>query len=240
MMPRRFRLAVAALLACLVPLLLRAETAPEFVALPGLVDDETFYRAVACAALPGQDCLRPLARWSDNRAQRLTVGLAGIDPDFPIYKLGDVRAGLDAAIAEINATGAQVTLLRRADGLPADIPIYLTGAPRGGRISGTGYRGLDGTTIQAGLVTVWWQDDRITSAAIALSRDVRRRSIRSVLLEELVQALGLSTDIRSPAYARRSIFDEDSNAVIRLTGQDAEALRRHYPVQGAFSRSSSK
>ena len=55
-----------------------------------------------------------------------------------------------------------------------------------------------------------------------------RQAIASVVLEEVVQALGLLTDIRSPVY-RRSIFAEDSNSGIRLRGQDAMVIRRHYP-----------
>jgi hypothetical protein len=68
----------------------------------------------------------------------------------------------------------------------------------------------------------------ILSAAIAISQDIRRREIASVVLEELVQALGLPTDIDSPAYTR-SIFSEADNATVWLRGQDAAALRRHYP-----------
>ncbi len=217
-----------------------AAGAAEFVVTDGPLDDETFYRAVACGAIPGADCARPMARWPEDRARSLTVGIAQIDDGFPVYKLSWARAALDEAIAEINAAGADLSLTRRADGLPADIPVYLTGAPRGGIVAGTGYRGLDGAQIEAGLVTIWWRDGKISSAAVALSADVRRRSIRSVMLEELVQAMGLPTDIRGPAYRGQSIFDEDSNAVIRLTGQDAAALRRHYPLPDRLIQSASE
>jgi len=44
----------------------------------------------------------------------------------------------------------------------------------------------------------------------------------------LVQAMGLPTDIESPAYTG-SIFAESSNSAVWLRGQDAAALRRHYP-----------
>jgi hypothetical protein len=40
--------------------------------------------------------------------------------------------------------------------------------------------------------------------------------------------MGLVTDVLSPAY-EDSIFAEDGNSVTRLRGQDAAALRRHYP-----------
>lgn len=212
----------------------------EFVETNLFLDDESFYRVVACGAAPEAECSRPMARWPQERARTLTVGIANIDADFPTYKLSWAHAAVDEAIAEINAAGADLRITRRADGLAADIPIYLTGAGRGEAVSGTGYRGLDGSIIQAGLVTLWWQDGAISTAAVALSADVRRRSIRSVMLEELVQALGLSTDIRGPAYRGRSIFDEDTNAVTQLLGQDADALRRHYPLTDALRQSASQ
>ncbi len=217
-----------------------AAHATEFIETDEFLDDETFYRVVACGAAPNAACSRPMARWPAERARNLTVGIAKIDAGFPVYKLSWARAAIDEAIAEINATGADLRIIRRADGLPADIPIYLTGAGRGEPVEGTGYRGLDGSIIQAGLVTLWWQDGKISTAAVALSADVRRRSIRSVMLEELVQALGLSTDIRGPEYRGRSIFDEDTNAVTQLVGQDADALRRHYPTPDRLRQSASQ
>lgn len=213
--------------------------AVEFIETDQILNDDYFYRAVACGAAPGADCTRQFARWPAEKARELTVSLRGIDPEFPVYKLSWVRAALDEAIDEINKAGAAINLVRRADALSADIPIFLTGAGRGEVVQDTGYHGLDGSTIEAGLVTVWWWDGDISTAAVALSADVRRRSIRSILLEELVQALGLATDIRGPAYRGKSIFDEDSNAVTRLEGQDREALRRHYPTDSQMSQSAS-
>lgn len=169
----------------------------------------------------------------------LTVSLTGVDPEFPLHKLSWVRATLDEAISEINSAGAAIKLARRADALFVVIPIFLTAARRGEVVQDTGYRGLDGSTIQAGLVTLWWRDGNISTAVVALSADVHRRSIRSILLEELVQALGLATDIRGPAYRGKSIFDEDSNAVTRFEAQDREALRRHYPTDSHMSQSAS-
>ncbi|QBX99490.1 DUF2927 domain-containing protein [Rhodophyticola sp. CCM32] len=95
-------------------------------------------------------------------------------------------------------------------------------------IAGTGNTELDGSDISIGRVSLRSRGVDITAAAIAISRDIRRREIASVILEELVQSLGLHTDIASPAY-RRSIFSEESNSVTRLNGQDLTALRRHYP-----------
>ncbi len=212
--------------------------AAEFVETEGALSDTDFYRVVACAAQPGAPCQKSFARWPAARALTLTVAIADVDPDFPAYKVAPVKMALIEAISEINTVGAAVRMRILPPGSEAQIPIYLTGAGRGEKIEGTGFHGLDGAIIQAGLVTLWWRDGEIRSSGIALSRDLRRRAIRSVLLEELVQALGLATDMRNPTYSNRSIFDEDSNAVTRLTGQDAQAIRMHYPRQGFSSNAS--
>jgi hypothetical protein len=87
---------------------------------------------------------------------------------------------------------------------------------------------LDGSEIAIGRVAIRSRGEEITGAAIAISADIQRREIASVVLEELVQAMGLVTDVVSPAY-EDSIFSETGNSVTRLRGQDAAALRRHYP-----------
>ena len=88
-------------------------------------------------------------------------------------------------------------------------------------------RALRVASVQAGPVG----DDldrEIRRGVILISRDLRADEAHSVLLEELVQSMGLRWDIRDPAYRGRSIFDEDSNLVRRLSGQDRTALRMHY------------
>lgn len=100
--------------------------AVEFIETDQTLNDDHFYRAVACGAAPGADCTRQFARWPAEKARELTVSLRGIDPEFPVYKLSWVRAALDEAIDEINKAGAAINLVRRADALPADIPIFLT------------------------------------------------------------------------------------------------------------------
>ena len=143
-------------------------------------------------------------------------------------KLDDARmTGLDDAIAEINGAGANLLLERVYEGTP-EIPIYLLETPEGGRMAGTSNGEIDGQTLSIGRVALRTRGGEIRAAAIAISRDIRRREVASVMLEELVQAMGLPTDVRSPAY-RRSIFSEEGNSVVWLRGQDAEALRRHYP-----------
>lgn len=212
----------------------------DFVTAPDRLSDEAFYRLVACGAPPGEGCVKPMARWVRAADEAITVALAAPDPGFPGYRLGDASAALDDAIAQIAGTGAAVPLVRLADGAAADITVFLSGAAHGETLLRTGFPGLDGQVIAGGLMTFWAREGRIERAGIALSRDLPRRTIRSVLLEELVQALGLATDVRGPAYLRTSIFDEDSNTVTRLDGQDAEAVRRHYPAPAVPQSSASR
>lgn len=205
----------------------RVALAEDFVAVPGRLSDAAFYRLVACAAPPGGDCTKPMIRWPAPARLSLRVGLAEVTPDLPDYKFDLFDLALDAAIAEINGVGAHLFLERVYEG-QMDIPLYVVATPQGGRISGTGVADLDGAQLSIGRIALRSRGEEITAAAVAISAEIRRREIASVVLEELVQALGLVTDIASPAYAA-SIFAETSNSTTRLRGQDAEALRRHYP-----------
>lgn len=215
--------------------------AQEFIETRGKLTDEAFYRLIACAAPPGGACQKPLARWPEHRVSDLTLSIVTVDEHFPLYRLRLVEAGLDSAIQQINAAGSAVRLRRTENGTPADINIFMTETPAGDRVRGTGLPGLDGEVVQAALVMLWWRGQgEVTRAAIAVSRDIRRRSIPSVMLEELVQALGLTTDIRNPYYTKRSIFSEDGNSVARLAAQDLAVLRRHYPLEPPKARSASQ
>jgi hypothetical protein len=208
---------------CLAPRL----EAQEYISVPDLIPDEDFYRLVACAAPPGGACAKPMIRWPQARRLQLRVGIAAIAAGFPNYKLDLIDRAIDDAIAEINASGAGLRLSRAYEGA-VDIPVYLVDAPQGGTIDGTSVAELDGAPIAIARVVLRSRSDEIRAAAIAISRDIRRREIASVVLEELVQAMGLPTDIDSPAYTR-SIFSETGNSTVWLRGQDAAALRRHYP-----------
>jgi hypothetical protein len=217
----------AILLSTFLMCLPRPGTGQEFVAVPDFISDRAFYRLVACASPPGGECAKPFIRWPVERRLRLRVGIAQIAAVFPDYRLDIVDRSIDRAIAEINGAGAHLYLERAYEG-PFDVPIYLVDTPQGGEISGTSVPELDGSKIAIGRVAIRSRGNEITGAAIAISSDIRRREIASVVLEELVQAMGLVTDVLSPAY-EDSIFAEDGNSVTRLRGQDAAALRRHYP-----------
>lgn len=209
-------------------------SAQEFLTVPDIISDDAFYRLIACAAPPGGDCNKPLIYWSEERRLALRIGIANTADTFPSYKLDIVDAAIDAAIAEINGAGANLFLVRVYEG-EMDIPLHLVDTPQGGVIVGTGIEELDGSDIAIGRVAIRSRGEEIVAATIAISQDIRRREIASVVLEELVQSLGLVTDIDSPAY-QFSIFAENGNSMTRLRGQDASALRRHYPRPGVPER----
>jgi len=199
----------------------------EYVRVPTLISDEDFYRLVACAAPPGGACAKPMIRWPEARRLRLRVGIVGIAESFPSYKLDLVDRAIDHAIAEINGSGAALFLTRAYEG-EVDVPLFLVDTPQGGTIGGTSLSDLDGSEIAIARVVMRSRGDEILTTAIAISQDIRRREITSVVLEEIVQAMGLPTDVDGPAY-EDSLFSEYRNAAVWLRGQDAAALRRHYP-----------
>ena len=211
----------------------RLGLAQEFVTYEGPMDDMAFYRAVACAAPPGGDCQKPMVRWSPTSVKALRVGLAGIDQKFPDYKLATVLPALGSAVAEINGAETAVRLTIVEPGDTVDIGIFLTNAAQGEVFDDQSVpAALAGRTVTAGTMALRTEDTRITHAVVALARDISRQAVASVLLEELTQALGLTTDLRNPAYRRQSVFDEDGNSVTRLAGQDRRALQLHYPPDG--------
>ncbi|PWJ22304.1 DUF2927 domain-containing protein [Jannaschia seohaensis] len=213
------RLAALALLA--TPL-----AAQEFVEVPGRLSDEAFYRAVACGAPPEGACRKPFLLWPEEMRADLTVGLASAPDDLPPFRRRLFETGVEGAIAEINGLGAGLRL-RRDDIAPA-IEIHIVDTPPWGVMTRTGVPLLDGALLPLALVVLRPREGAIGEALIAISAEARRREIASVLLEEITQSLGLMTDIAGPAYDR-SLFSETGNSVTRLTGQDAMAVRRHYP-----------
>lgn len=201
--------------------------AQEFVVAAGRLDDAAFYRAVACAAPPGGACGKPFLRWPADRRGALTVALA------PLAGGGRApeayRRGVAAALAQVNALDAGVHL-RLAEG-EADIAVHVVDTPPGHVIRGTGVAGLDGERLPLGRVWLRTREGLIGSARIAISTWAGPREAASILLEEIVQAMGLITDIKGAAHGDL-LFSEEGNSVVRLAGQDAMALRRHYAQGG--------
>ncbi len=202
----------------------------DWLAVEGKLSDQDFYRLVSCGAPPGGPCaLEPVA-WPPERARRLAVALADPPPGVPGEAVHRAARALDRAVAEINRAGAALRLARAPKGAPADVTVHLSPSREGEPIEGTGIPGVDGEVIGAALVTVWWDEAMgLTDAVVVLAADLLPADVEPVLLEEMTQAMGLMTDIRSPAYEGVSVFSEDSNAATRLGPQDREALRLHYP-----------
>ncbi|KUF08793.1 DUF2927 domain-containing protein [Pseudoponticoccus marisrubri] len=205
--------------------------AQDFIETAGPLDDDSFYRLVACAAPPGGACTKRLIRWPATRPLR--VGLARIDRAYLGGKQNRARAALTRAVQYLNAAGAGIALTEVPEGAETDIAIYLVDTDGSAPIAGTGIAGLDGATVPGARVVVWSRPDtrRILRARIVFSTRLPIQHYESAMLEEITQALGLLTDIRNPHYEGVSIFSQDSNASKTLGAQDIMVLRRHYPPQ---------
>ncbi|WP_343079766.1 DUF2927 domain-containing protein [Ostreiculturibacter nitratireducens] len=202
----------------------------DWVSANGPLTDRDFYRLVSCGAKPGGPCREALVKWPAKKVGDLTISIYRVAEGYPRRLSRSASAALDATVAEINRAGSAVRLRRLRDGEFADIRVFLLDLREGDTITGTGLRPLDGETIEAARVQVWWNGRRqIVDAAVVFASDVNRADIRSIMLEETTQALGFLTDIRDPWYNSRSVFSEDSNSVTSLGEQDMMVLRRHYP-----------
>jgi hypothetical protein len=200
----------------------------EHIPVSGPIDDEAFYRLVACAAPPGGECQKPFVRWPYERALGITVGITRIDDTIGQERAAGAQAALVHAIDQINRSGARVWLRNTAD--RPDIQVLLLDIPKRSVLSGTGVDGLDGNRIDAAHVHVWWNGRReITRGAIVISNGVARNEMMSTMLEEVYQALGLMTDIDHPYYSRTSIVAQVGTTQTTPGRQDLMALRRHYP-----------
>ncbi len=196
----------------------------------GRMTDAEFYKAVSCGAAPGHHCKRQPVRWRSGHTPRLSVSLATIDPGYPASTAERISTAMNRAIREINGVGAAIRLKRLEDGSDANITIRLFGTDEGRVAMGTGIYTLEGSTMSAGYVSVDFDSSRnIRRGQILFSADIGERNVESIVLEEMTQSLGLLFDLDDPAYQESSIFAERGDAVTGLSGQDAEALRRHYP-----------
>lgn len=207
-------------------LLAQPLAAQEFIALDAPPDDDTFYRAVACAAPPGGACNKPFLHWPAGKVGQLSVGLASITPRLDGTGQRRFEAGLDTAIVQINRAGSAVRLTR--DDVAPDIALHIVPTPPYHPIRGTGIAALDGEMLQLGRVALRSREGVIQEGMIAVSALARPAEIGPVLLEEITQALGLMTDLRGPGTGS-SVFGEDTNSVRRLSAQDRMTLQRHYP-----------
>ena len=204
----------------------------EYLKSQGKLSNETFYRVLACNGHSGQKCRDQLIKWAPKARENLTVAIQGVGKKFPLKKAFEIEAALDEAVREINRAGAGIRLNRvEPGGVRPMIEIYLVNTRAGQVLRDVPSGLLRGSRIQIGQVHVGFRNNTIRTAHIAISRDIPLTQIKSVMLEELVQALGLLTDILNPYYTHRSIFAEDCNCTTTLRDQDAVALRLHYPPE---------
>lgn len=217
-------------LICGLLLLANGAAAQEYVATAGPLSDGDFYRLVACAAPPGGVCGKPVVRWTLDRPLR--VAITRMDRAFMGGKAKRADAALARAVQQVNAAGATVRLEVVGPQDAPDIPILFVDAETGTLLAGTGIDGLDGQRLGGASTRVWFgADGTIRRTAVLFSRTLSIRAYESAMLEEVVQALGLLTDIRNPYYDTRSVLSQDSNAMKMLGPQDIMALQRHYPPE---------
>ncbi|MGH1578171.1 hypothetical protein [Planktotalea sp.] len=200
--------------------------AQEFIDAEHALNDEDFYRLVACAAPPMDACQKQIVKW--DKAD-LSVGITKMDRAYLGGKAKRAQAALARAIQEVNSAGSAINL-RRDDKNP-DIEILFLDIPRGGEIRGSGFTRLEGTPISAAGVRVFVSESSILKAVIIFTPALQIRAYESAMLEEITQGLGFLTDIGGTFYETRSIFSQSSNALTKLGKQDIMALGQHYPAR---------
>lgn len=204
----------------------------EFLKSRGPLSDDQFYRTLACSGARDPECENRKLRWPAPQRHNLTVAVAAPGNRVSKKITAEINAAVNRAIAEINGSGADIRLVQvSAKQQAAAITIYPVNASIGGVMKEVASPMMRGSRIQLGHVHVRFRRNTIRTAHIAISRQIPLSQIDSVVLEELVQALGLLTDILNPYYKRRSIFAEDCNCTRTLEGQDQMALQQHYPAR---------
>ena len=168
-------------------------------------------------------------RWQVERPLRLWV--APLPQAYLGGKAKRAEAAITFAIKELNRSDAAISLARTDIKTAADIQLFFLDQARGEPIQGTGLSWVDGARL--GGATTRMQANvakgEILAAAIVVSTTLGIATYEGVILEELTQALGLMTDIKSSAYVGASVLSQDGNRVTRLGAQDKIALKQHYP-----------
>lgn len=201
--------------------------ASDGVASEGKLTNTDLYNLTACGASPGGQCQGPFVRWDQPI---VTVAMPPADPGMDQDLAQQIDTALDQAIANLNKARSGITLQRGVSRVPPDIMVYRIGLKEGDRtkdIPGM----TDGLEIGVGYMQINWNDAlQITDGTIIIAADIAPEDVQSVVLEELTQSLGFLYDIENPYYEGVSIFSQDSNETISITGQDRAILRMHYPA----------
>jgi Protein of unknown function (DUF2927) len=201
--------------------------ASDGVSTDGPLTDTAFLDLLTCGAAPGNSCQMTPVKWANPGD--LTIGFGPVPKGYPPAKAQAINAALDAAIAAVNAVESGVHLRRTAHNESPNIALRPTLFFENDAVYGE--PGVtDGSVIGAGYVFVFWNDDQhLAQGTILLAQDIYEDELQSIVLEEVTQSLGFLYDIENPTYENVSIFAQDSNSVLSLTGQDATVLRLYYP-----------
>lgn len=224
---RHARPAIRALLLALLLATAAAAEESDGIATDRLLSDREFFRLATCGAPPGGECTGPVLRWPKRL---VTLALLPGEMDLPEGFADNLDQAVDAAITQINRTGAGIRI-RRVEGPKADIRVIPTALRDGDRLEdvpGISAAGIMGV----GYMTYWWNRRKeITEASVLISTAIIPGDMRSVVLEEVFQTLGPRFDIEGKVYEGVSILSQTSNETTVIRGQDARLLRWLYPPQ---------
>jgi hypothetical protein len=205
-------------------LLATTALADDSITAKGTMSDRAMLRLVTCGAPVGGECKVAPVRWHHTD---ITISFGPTPQGYPNKRAKLINRALTAAIAQINATGSAIHLTRVTSN--ADIRLRATLFDEGDAIRGE--KGVqNGLRMASGLFSI--QPDfrgRIVNGTILIAQNIKPQAIKSVVLEEVIQSLGLRFDISDPAYEGVSIFAKKGNSVKMLRGQDAAILRLYYP-----------
>ena len=169
-------------------------------------------------------------KWSKAKRGAITIRLTNVGKGFPSKQTKSARAALQNAVSQINSVGSGVRLKLIAEGKP-DISVVLTADTIMTRRKPRSIQEVFELGGAGAMAEISWPrgTTNITRARVTITDVITTRYMTSVMLEEVVQALGLQTDIHNRYYHNRSIFSETGSRIKRLRGQDAKALLMHYP-----------
>jgi len=201
----------------------------------GKLTDDQFYRAVACKANIDKPCQSRAVRWPDYLTKQLTVGLAQVQEGTTKEQEAVVRQALQDSVTLINAAGANVKLKYvtgwRAHRSWIKVHIVKPHGPKGA-IKNVSLKGMNGLRAQNARTKLFvTKNYNIGRVGVTISNKITKPlQLRALVLEELVQSLGLMWDIENPYYNDKSIFSQSGpDNLLVIEGQDKAALRRHYP-----------